>query len=90
MDLSRVKEELSLEKHSNELKMKHMVADLEQMAVVKEQAMHILDEKEAALRAIIKAFEDRRSQEEISKAKDAGKLVTPPQVTCMTNEGTYF
>lgn len=72
VDLSRVKEELSLEKHSNELKMKHMVSDLEQMTMAKEQTLCIMEEKEATLRAMVKAVKDNSPPEEISKLEGKG------------------
>ena len=53
-----MKEELLTEQHSNELKMKHMMSDMEEMAT--KQTF-----QEIAYKSIIKAFPNEKTPQEI-------------------------
>ena len=65
VELSHVQEDLLREKHSNELKTKSLVLDIEQRATKEEVAQRIFAEKEKVYLSIIRAYQGNKSPEEI-------------------------
>ena len=57
MELTQLKEQLVMEKHSNELRLKHMMSDMEETLVVRE---HSRERDEAAYKVIKKALAENK------------------------------
>ena len=57
MELTQLKEQLVMEKHSNELRLKHMMSDMEETLVVRE---HSRERDEAAYKVIKKALGEKK------------------------------
>ena len=64
-----MKEELLTEQHSNELRMKHIMSDMEQMVAAVEESVRKREVVEKAYKAIIKALEDKMTHTEITRLK---------------------
>ena len=64
-----MKEQLQMEKHINELKMKQMMTDMELTLATTEQAQLKRDELETTYRGIIRALENKGNHDEITRLK---------------------
>ena len=65
VELSHVQEDLLREKHSNELRTKSFLSDIERRASKEEHSQRAFAEKEKAYVSIIRAFQGQKSPEEI-------------------------
>ena len=61
MELTQLKEQLVMEKHSNELRLKHMMSDMEETLAVME---HSRERNEAAYKVIKKALGEKKLADE--------------------------
>ena len=75
MELTQLKEQLVMEKHINELRLKHMMSDVESKLASTEQYQDKKEEMEIAYNGIIRALENERTPEEITRLKGAGSKV---------------
>jgi hypothetical protein len=69
VELTQLKEQLVMEKHSNELRLKHMMSDMESKLASTEQYQDKKEEMEIAYNGIIRALENERTPEEITRLK---------------------
>ena len=64
MELTQLKEQLIMEKHSNELKVKHMMSDMEQTLAALEDT---LEKRETAYRVIKSALGEQETTADLTK-----------------------
>ena len=66
MELTQLKEQLLMERHSNELRMKHMMSDMERRLASTEQYQDKKEEMETVYKGIIRALENETTPEQIA------------------------